>query len=151
MKITHVLSSLIVLAIILTISSCGSDPAPEESVKDQQLAKLTTTWKVSKVELDGTVKTTDYPNFQLIISGTPGADSFGFNANGRPGSSPWPSSGNFTFGTDPETIIVRDDKVEMTYAVTADKLQLSFDFAGTGYPNSRVSNVKGKWIFNFTK
>jgi hypothetical protein len=156
MKITHVLSSLIVSALILTISSCGPDPAPDAPIEEQQLAKLATTWKISEVKLDDVSKKSDYPNFQLVISGTPGASSFGYTASGRPASSPWPASGTWTFGANPETQIVRDsgaDKIDITYAVSDDgsKLQLSFDFSGVGYQGSRVSNVKGKWVFNFTK
>jgi hypothetical protein len=153
MKITHALSSLIVSAVILTISSCGSDPAPEASIEEKQLAKLATTWKISDVKLDDVSKKADYTNFQLTISGTPGANSFGYTSSGRPSSSPWPASGTWKFGANPETQITRDDDVVITYAVSEDgaKLQLNFDFSGVPYPGSRVSNVKGKWVFNFTK
>jgi hypothetical protein len=155
MKITRILSSLLVTAVILFISSCGGDPTPEPPIEEVQLAKLATTWKISDVKLDDVSKKTDYANFQLVISGTPGASSFGYSTTGRPSTSPWPASGTWTFGANPATQIVRDsgaDKLDITYAVSADEnqLQLSFDFSGTGYP-ARVSNVVGKWVFTFTK
>lgn len=155
MKISNTLSSLLLASIVLIITSCGKDPAPEPPIEEVQLGKLATTWKISDVKLDDVSKKTDYPNFQLVISGTAGATSFGYSTTGRPATSPWPASGTWAFGANPETQIVRDsgaDKLDITYAVSADgnQLQLNFTFSGTGYP-ARVSNVVGKWVFTFTK
>jgi len=163
MKITlKALASVLAIVSVLVISSCGGDSNPEPSIEDQQLAKLSATWTISDVTLDGVNKKSDYPTtFQLLISGTAGATSFGYTAGplpaNRPAYSPWPASGTWAFGANPETQIVRDeakpaDKKDLTYALSADgtKLTISFDFSGTGYP-ARTSNVTGAWVFTFTK
>jgi hypothetical protein len=158
MKITlKALGSFLAVVALLAYSGCGKDPAPAKSVEEQQLEKLVSTWNVSDVKLDGGSKTTDYTGFKLTISGTAGATEFNYTTATRPTNSPWPSNGTWKFGTDPETQIVRDpasttDKLDLTYALSADgsQLKITFVFAGAGYP-ARVSNVKGQWEFNFTK
>lgn len=152
MKITlKILASLFLLTVLF--SSCKKDDPDPISIQDQQLAKLTAAWKATSATLDGTPQA-GYENFVLTISGTAGADSFSYTAAGRPSNSPWPSSGTWVFGTNPESQIVRDtgaDQLDMTYSVTDTQLQLTFNFSGVGYPSSRVSNVKGTWIFTFGK
>lgn len=142
------------MVVLLGYSGCGPDPNPEPPIEEVQLGKLKATWKASDVKLDGVNKTTDYANFQLTIAGTPGESSFGYTSSGRPALSPWPSSGSWTFGTSPETQVVRDpasanDKLDITYSVSDTQLQLTFNFARDGY--ARTSNVKGQWVFTFTK
>ena len=158
MKITlKALASVLGIVTLLTIFGCGGDPPPSKSIQDQQLEKLSATWNVSTVTLSpGPVdKTADYKtsNFQLVISGTPGTNSFSYSTSGRPAISPWPATGTATFGVKPETQFTRDsDKVDMAYSISADgkTLQINFNFAGAGYP-ARVSNVKGDWAFTFVK
>jgi len=152
MKITlKILTSLLVLTVIF--SACKSNDPDPISIEDQQLAKLTASWKAASATLDGTAQT-GYENFILTISGTAGATSFGYTASGRPSNSPWPASGNWVFGTNPESMIVRDpqgDKVDMTYSVSDTEFQITFVFSGVGYPSSRVSKVTGTWVFSFKK
>jgi hypothetical protein len=154
MKITLKILAF-VLALAFVSSSCKkNDPTPP-SAEDQQLAKLTATWKASSVTFDASgtgtgVAQTGYDNFTLTISGTAGASSFGYTTTGRPSTSPWPASGTWTFGTDP-LIILRDDNITMNDVVSDTQLQLTFDFKGVGYPSSRTANVAGTWVFNFTK
>lgn len=158
MKITlKALVSVLAIASLIIYTGCGggSDPAP--SVEDQQLEKLIATWNISDVTLDGVSKKTEYTAFSLNISGTAGATSFGYSTSGRPATSPWLAQGTWAFGANPESQIIRDadkpaDKLDLTYSVSADgkKLQISFTFAGTGY-TARTSNVKGAWVFTFTK
>ena len=145
---------LAALGALLTYSGCGPDPTPEPTVEEVQLGKLKATWNVSDVKLDGVSKTTDYTGFKLTVDGTIGNSTFGYSTAGRPALSPWPSTGNWSFGTDPATQIVRDpantaDKLDMTYSVTDTQLQLTFNFARDGY--ARTSNVRGQWVFTFTK
>lgn len=155
MKITlKILASFLVVASTFFLSSCGGDDPKEPTVEEKQLTKLSSTWKVSSATLDGTAQT-GYQNFTLTLSGTAGATSFGYTTSGRPSNSPWPTSGNWIFGANPETQIVRDadktsDKLDMTYSVSDTQLQVTFNFSGTGYP-ARTANVKGTWIFTFTK
>jgi hypothetical protein len=151
MKPFKILLFLALIASLFTYSGCGGDDPAEESISDQQLGKLTKTWKVASVSLDGVDKTTDYTNFQLTLNGTKGTTSFGYSTAGRPALSPWKSGGNWEFGTAVETQIIRDkgtaDELQMTYAVTETTLQITFTFSGTGYA-SRTGVVKGQWIYN---
>ncbi|HEY5823688.1 MAG TPA: hypothetical protein VIT44_04955 [Cyclobacteriaceae bacterium] len=155
MKITlKILASVLVLTILF--SACKPNDPDPISIEDQQLEKLTASWKLStptSATLDGTAQK-GYDNFVLTISGTAGATSFGYTAAGRPSNSPWPPSGTWVFGANPESQIVRDtgaDKLDMTYSVSGTELQVTFNFSGVGYPSSRVSNVKGQWVFTFKK
>lgn len=152
MKALRILSLLALVAVLLTYSSCGGSKTDPEPVTDVQLAKLSKTWKIDAVTLDGVDKKADYSTFQLVMSGTKGTTSFGYNTSGRPSLSPWKSSGSWEFGTAPETQIIRDkgtaDELAMTYAVTETTLSVTFLFNGTGY-SARTGVVKGQWIFTF--
>lgn len=121
------------------------------NIKDVQLEKLSKTWKLNTVTLDGIDKKSDYTNFQLILSGTKGNTTFGYSTSGRPALSPWKSSGSWEFGVSPETQMIRDkataDELTMTYAVTETTLSITFTFNGSGF--SRTGSVKGQWIYTF--
>jgi hypothetical protein len=142
---------------LFTFSNCGGGGSTPEPVADQQLAKLSKTWKLASVTLDGAAVTVpSYTGFQLTITGTKGQTSFGYATtfpSTRP-LSPWKSSGTWEFGVDPLKNIVRDknittDKVDMDYTVTGTALTLLFNFQGAGY-TTRTDVVKGNWVFNFT-
>jgi len=149
-QITKITLVAMVLGGFLLIQGCKKDSGPGESVEDVQLAKLSKTWRFSSVTLDATDQD-GYDNFTLTISGTAGNTSFGYTAGGRPSTSPWPSSGTWSFGGTPETQIIRDpgtgDELAITYSVSDTQLQITFNFSGTGYPG-RTSNVNGQWVFN---
>jgi hypothetical protein len=154
MKITlKILSSVLVLTVLF--SACKKDDPTPISIADEQLGKLTATWTASSAKLEGTEQPDYADKFKLTISGTAGATSFGYSASGRPSNSPWPASGTWKFGDNPESQIVRDpggDEVNMTYSVSDTELQVTFNFSGVGYPSSsRVANVKGTWVFTFKK
>jgi len=142
-----------VFCLLFISQGCKKEKGPGQSIEDIQLGKLSKTWTMtpSSVTLDGTVQP-GYDNFTLTLSGTAGSTSFGYSTAGRPTTSPWPSSGNWSFGTTPETEIIRDpntqDVLNMTYSVTDTQLQIIFNFTGAGYPG-RISNVNGQWIFVF--
>lgn len=147
---------LIVLTLFLASASfwqCGSDPAPAKDPQDEQLEKLSQTWKATSVTLDG-VAQTNYGSFELTISGTAGNPTFNFVTANRPAgakSSPWPASGTFTFETDFNTTVKRDDDVIFTYTVSATQLQLTFGYTCPtclGY-DARTSNVNGQWSMTF--
>ncbi len=152
MKAFRILSLLGLVVALLTYSSCKDDKPAPEPITDVQLGKLSKTWKVDAVTLDGVDKKTDYAAFQLVLSGTKGNTSFGYTTTGRPTLSPWKSSGSWEFGTAPETQIIRDkgtaDELPMTYAVTETTLSITFTFNGAGY-TSRTGVVKGQWVFTF--
>ena len=147
-----------IVCFLMMYSGCKKHKDEPEPVTDVQLKLLTNAfaptgqvWKATAVTLDGNPKTSDYPNFQLTLTGTKGQSTFNFAASGRPALSPWPASGNFTFdATNPSTTLSRNDTppVTVTYSATATQLIMSFNFSGSGYP-ARIGNVKGNWVFTF--
>jgi hypothetical protein len=149
--------SVIALAIMLGYSGCkGKDPDPTP-VDEQQLALLSATWKVGtagNVTLDNVSKKADYAAFQLVLTGTPGATTFGYTTTGRPPLSAWPSSGDWKFDTAVETSIIRDPgnatkELNVSYTVTETQLELTFTYNGAG--EARTSDVTGVWVFTLTK
>ncbi|NOS56669.1 MAG: hypothetical protein HOP37_10500 [Cyclobacteriaceae bacterium] len=147
---------LLSVGVLFSLTNCGGDSKPAESVADQQLTKLSKTWKLTSVTQQGAAVTTpSYSAFQLVMSGTKGATSFGYTTTGRPSTlSPWKASGTWAFVKDQETtLITRDpdnasDKLDMTYVVSESALEISFNFTGQGYPG-RTDQVTGNWVFKF--
>jgi hypothetical protein len=156
MKSFKLILLLLSVGVLFSLTNCGGDSKPAESIADQQLAKLSKTWKLTSVTLQGDqVNTPSYSNFQLVITGTKGATSFGYTTTGRPTTlSPWKASGTWAFVKDQETtLITRDpdnasDKLDMTYAVSESALEISFNFTGQGY-QGRTNQVTGNWVFKF--
>ena len=145
---------LLSVGMLFSLANCDEKSKPAEPIADQQLTKLSKTWKLTSVTLDGnTVTTPSYSAFQLTITGTKGASSFSYTTVGRPSLSPWKASGNWAFVKGQETtLITRDpenttDKLDMTYVVSESALEISFNFQGAGY--TRVDQVKGNWVFKF--
>ncbi len=160
----RILITIVSLGVIFTNSGCKKS-SPAETTQAKQLRLLSQTWKISTVSLGGVDQTAKWPGFQLTISGTSTSTTYNYTCTGRPALSPWPagggtnSLGTWSFGADPVTQIIRDpsstpDTLPMTYTVTAASgstkaaLSISFNFTGNGY--TRVSNVAGAWVFNFT-
>jgi len=152
MKALRILSFLMVTSVLLTYMGCKPDDPPPPPVTDVQFDKLSKTWKINTVTLDGVDKTSDYTGFQLTFSGTKGTPPFNYTTSARPTLSPWKASGTWDFGAAPETQIIRDkgtaDELAVTYAVTEATLTVSFTFNGAGYP-ARTSVVKGAWVYTF--
>ena len=143
-----ILVSLLVVGVLLTYSGCKKKKDDPEPITDQQIEKLSKTWKVTTVTRNGVDRKSDYPNFTLTLAGTKGTVEIGYTTTGRPSSSPWASSGKFTFdATTPETKLLRDDGVDVTYSVSDISLQTNFQYNGPGF--SRVSAVDGQWVFTF--
>ncbi len=147
--------SVVVIVVLLGYSSCGPGGGDPVKPEDEQLAKLSSTWKVGtsgNVTLDGVSKKTDYSGFQLVISGTPGGASFGYTTSGRPALSAWPSSGSWNFGTNVTTDIVRDrgntsKELPITYTVTDNTLELTFTYNGAG--EARTEKVTGTGYLHY--
>lgn len=138
---------------LLFISGCGPD-TPDRPIEEVQLEKLVATWNISDVTLDGTTKKSDYTNFKLTLAGTPGQTQFSYTTSGATALlTPWPKNGSWKFGEPVETVAIRMDTPElpMTYSVSDTQLQVSFNYTGNGVPSSRTSQVKGQWVFTFTK
>jgi hypothetical protein len=154
MKSLKLVLLLLSVGVLFSLTNCGGDSKPAESVADQQLTKLSKTWKLTSVTLNNNAVTTpSYSAFQLVITGTKGATSFGYTTSGRPTLSPWKASGTWAFVKDQETtLITRDpdnasDKLDLTYVVSESALEISFNFQGAGY--TRVDQVKGNWVYKF--
>lgn len=149
---------LTLLALVVAAASfwqCGGDSAAPPDPQDEQLTKLSKTWKATSVlyAASGAPQpVTGYENFQLTMTGTAGQDTFDFSTSGRPSGikTPWPASGKFTFGTNFETVLTRDDGIQVTYSLNTSgtELQMIFTYAGAGY-TGRTSNIEGAWTFTF--
>ncbi len=147
---------------LFTFSSCGGGGTTPEPVTDQQLTKLSKTWKLTAVTLQANDMSSAYSTsgatqFKLTITGTKGATTFAYTTTGNPSKgSVWKGSSDWKFGTDPLTMIQRDlsAPLNMTYTLTgtgtAAVLVITFDFSGTGYDGQgRTEATNGKWIFTF--
>jgi hypothetical protein len=155
MKSFKLILLLLSVGVLFTLTNCGGDSKPTEPIADQQLTKLSKTWKLTSVTLNNNAVTTpSYSAFQLVITGTKGATSFGYTTSGRPTLSPWKASGTWAFVKDQETtLITRDpdnasDKLDLTYVVSESALEISFNFTGQGY-QGRTNQVTGNWVFKF--
>ena len=162
MKSFKLILLLLSVGVLFSLTNCGGDSKPAESIADQQLTKLSKTWKLTSVTLDASpvpnppATTPSYAAFQLVITGTKGATSFGYTTSGRPSLSPWKASGTWSFVKDQETtLITRDpdntsDKLDMTYVVSESALEISFNFQNpNGGYQGRTDQTKGNWIFKF--
>lgn len=155
MKSLQTVLSIAVLCTIIALSGCGGGGGAAEPVANQQFGKLEGSWKLKDITGGSVFKagadstTTGWNNgFTIAFSGTKGQPPYTYTCTHRPPLSVWKATDTWDFGTDPKSTIIRNDDVQITYALDAagNNLQLTFTFAGTGY--SRVSNVSGTWIFN---
>lgn len=164
--IDKTLSFLVLSGLLLVFSHCGSDgnSKPEEQI---QLNKLKKTWTIVSntsggATLDATDRSADFSGFTITIGGTFTSTNpkgpYTFTISGtRPTPSPWPASGNWFFGGDPESQLVRDENnngtadgsdLAMTYFIdSTGKLSITFECSGCNYPGSRVNLVDGVWTF----
>jgi len=149
----------ILMMTLIIFSACKKSSTPP-SIQETQLSKLTKTWTLSSVTLDGVNKkdANNYNNFKVTFSGTYSAAnptaSYSYSVSGRPALSAWPANGDFKFGSSsPETQLVRDpdsaDQLNMTYSISGSPavLTLTFTYSGTGY--SRTAEVNGQWVMTF--
>ncbi|HEX5171691.1 MAG TPA: hypothetical protein VFW11_21075 [Cyclobacteriaceae bacterium] len=160
MKVLARILSLIVVASATTVlMNCDSGGGSEKSAEEVELGKLSATWTMTAVDLDGTDRTSDFANLVLTISGTYSNSttnpvySFSFTGT-RPNPSPWPANGTWRFESVPNKIIRRlDDNQLINYSLTSNDTQLSMDFnyQGAGFAGGRVAEVNGDWSFTFTK
>lgn len=163
MKIASKILSLIVLLSCATLyMSCGGDDPAGKTEAEQQFDKLKAfTWQFSSATLDGDDRSADFPNLTLTVSGTfvPETGVYNYTLGGTtPDRSPWPRAGQWVFGTNPVTEIIRDpdtvDEIAMEYTVTETSLVLTFTIPPTsdGWDGgSRGKAVSGEWIFTFSK
>ena len=161
MKIlSRILSLLVIASLGLFYAGCGGGSNTPDPAEKTQLGKLSTTWKISAVTLDGTNRIADFTNFTLTLSGTFNTSTpkgpYQYSVAGsRPSPNPWPASGTWTFGADITRDFVRNDSggdLSMTYALTDTQLAITIpSYTGTGFAGGKASQVNGTWIFTFTK
>jgi hypothetical protein len=149
MKRTQFLIVLALFAAAASFVQCGSDSSAPPDPEDEQLKKLSQTWKATSVTFNS-APVTGYENFQLTMSSTASDPPLNFTTSGRPSGikTPWDASGSFEFGTDFATVLKRNDNILVTYSVSSTQLQMTFTYTGAGY-TGRTSNVEGAWTFTF--
>jgi len=158
---TRTLSLLLIASLTLFFANCGGDD-PKAAPEEEQLDKLSQTWDIVSADLDGTDRTADFANFDLIISGSFDSDNpegpYDYDVTGsRPTPSPWPDAANgnggtWTFAATPDGdsgLIVRDDGIGMGYEIVGGQLTVTFNFTGAGYAGARTAQVEGDWTFVF--
>lgn len=164
--IERTLSFLVLTGMLIAFTHCGDD-SPKKTPEQLQLDKLKKTWTIiSNVSggatLDATDRSSDFTGFTITIGGTYNSSNpkgpYTFSVSGtRPTPSPWPTSGNWFFGGDPESQLIRDENANgtqdgsdlgMTYFIdSTGKLTITFTCSGCNYPGSRVDLVDGVWTF----
>ena len=149
-KITFILGAF---CFLMLNSGCSKKHPAPPSITDQQIALLTkATWKVTDAKLDGVSQMADYSTFTITFTKTDATHIHAKTANRTGTKYPWAVESDLTFdATNPATTLNRDDTpvpVIITYSVTADLLQMSFDYNGPGF-NARTSVVTGQWTFSF--
>lgn len=155
MKIAFRIASLVVLAVLSTYyMSCKKEDDPTPPATDALVAKFSGTWSADEAAdvLYETNPQASYVDFSITINGSAGSTSMNYQISGRPLPSPWPASGTLTFGSDPNTQLVRDDQIPITYSFVDDNtLKLNFDFDKENPYTARGTSVGGEWVFTLTK
>ena len=156
--LARILSLIVVASVATVLMNCDSGGDDEKPAEEVELGKLTGTWTMTAVDLDGTDRTADFSNLVLSLSGTFSNSTnptYNFSFTGsRPNPSPWPASGTWRFESVPNKIIRRlTDDVLINYSLGSNDTQLimSFNYQGTGFAGGRVGEVEGDWGFTFTK
>ena len=130
--------SIIVLAGLVLISSCGGSDASVDKFKILQSG----TWKVQSVTIDGTTATSSFTGFTLAFSAS------GYTStNGDP---VWANTGTWTkLNNDGFT---RDDGLPVTIDLISNSvLQLSLTWTKTTLGGGRAASVPGKYVFSLSK
>ena len=153
--LARILSLLILVSASLFYMSCDGGDDDKKSEEETQLGKLSSTWTISKAELDDEDRTTSFSNLKLTLSGTYTEDgaSYDYSFTGtRPNPSPWPASGTWKFGSPATSQIIRlFDNMPIAYTVSDNQLTLTFDCTTCDFAGSRGKKVNGTWEFIFTK
>lgn len=157
--LTRTLTLLSIASIALFFANCGGGDDNETSSEKTQLGKLTGTWEIESATLTGGTptpdKTADYAGFTLTLAGTYDADNedtypYDFTTTNRPDLSPWPASGNWGFGSNVKTTVVRDDGLGISYTISSDgNLTITYNYSGDGYA-AKTAEVEGTWTLVLT-
>lgn len=160
MKLTRILSLITIASLTVFFANCGGDGGGGTPTEKVQLGKLKGTWEIVSATLAGGSpedKTSDYENFTLTLSGTFSSSSeeefpYEFATSGRPDLSPWESAGNWGFGSNAKTQVVREDGLAISYTINSNgQLTLIYTFTGDGYEAAKALEVEGQWTLVLEK
>lgn len=162
--LARLLSLIILVSTGIFFTNCGGDGGGDgKSKKEVQYDKLEGTWVVTSVDgpaghdwqadfVDGTI------NLTVESFSENGPYTYNFTVVDDV-TGPWEPTGEWAFGSDPTTDMVRydsdDTELDMNYTVTDNQLTISFqDYSGDGWfigGSGRMMSVDGDWEFVFTK
>jgi hypothetical protein len=154
---TRLFTLLAIVGLAVFYSSCKPDDKDNRTTEEKQLEQLKTTWALTSAN-DGTDRTADFPGLLLTLSGSfsqGGTYNYSLTQTGvRVNPNPWPATGDWKFGTDPLTQIIRDPgsniEIDATYTVTATSLEIKFEIPDN-WVGGRTESVSGEWTFNFAR
>lgn len=131
--------NLIVIFIACMIGSCSEEENPNAEAKF--LKKLSGTWKISTIQLDGTDVTESFTGMELTFSKK---KTYGVISGVAP---IWNDTGTFSLlPQDDSYSIIRDDGVIMVVEkLTNDKLMLRFMYTSSF---ARAGSVSGEYVFD---
>lgn len=161
--LTRSLTLLTIASLALFFASCGGDGGEDTPVEKTQLGKLAGTWEIESATLEGGSpedKTADYAGFTLTLAGTFDKNNenpfpYTYSTANRPDLSPWEANGNWGFGSNPKTQILRENSdggsLGILYTLSSNgTLTLEYTFLGDGYPAAKAAEVEGTWTLVLT-
>lgn len=143
------ITTLLLSLVVLFFASCKDDDDPQPDPTADQVEKLSRTWGVTSVDLDGDNVTSQWAAFTLTFNTN-------FNYSTTNGISPvWEPTGTWSFGGTNDnpvlTTIIRSDNVDMTIlniAEDASTLTLRFNIVGAEPGRGgRISSLNGEYTF----
>lgn len=133
--------TLLLLAGMFQMISCGDDPVPET----ERVSTILTShkWNTSSVTVNG-VQSSLFTGFSITFTAT------GFTTtNGAP---VWPASGTWTFKDESAKVIVRNDGMEIKLNEVNDaSLKLELTWNQTTIGPGRTSSIAGIHVFSMGK
>jgi hypothetical protein len=144
----HCLSFLIMIVSLVVFTGCKKDEVTP-SVEEQQLQKLSGTWKPGSVQVDGTDISSDYTNFKITFFKDGSTTKF---ATTYPGNAFKTSldSWSFVAGSQGSKITRTSDNVQIAVQFDQANLVLAFTIAPTP-TGGRVSGLSGNFVFRLVK
>ena len=135
--------SLAVLAAVLHLAGCGSDPAPETGAEKATKLLTAATWNTQSVTVGG-ASSTIYNNLKVTFTAT------GFTATH--GGSVWPASGTWKFTDDTGETMVRGDGLSISVTeLTSTKVVMRLAWNKTTLGGGRSESLSGQHVFTFGK
>jgi hypothetical protein len=140
-----IIVSALLLLVMIKFSGCDSDD-DKPGTEKKYLERLSFTWNLQQVKVDGTDVT---PAFSGLVLTVKGARSFTVTNAVAP---LWPSDGTFTLrkiSGSADYDIIRSDGMEMLVnELSPAALRIQFQYQPAG---GRVSSVGGQYEFLFTR